>query len=85
MPSRTGVAPKSYLLEGQPRSTSNVNPSRAYVGNCRQCHYGVLSLNLRLKYLGGQTWTYAISFHQRPFKTNVNLDGKITIVDSCNL
>ena len=66
-PVRIRVLPKSYIPEGQPRSTKSANPSRAHVGNCRQCQYSGLSVNLRLKYLGGRTWTATILFHKIPF------------------
>ena len=70
--------PKPYRRQGQPRSSRNENTSRAYVGNCQQCQYGRLSMKLRLKYWGGQTWTATIFFHQSPFRTNSNF--KITSV-----
>ena len=36
------VVPKSYRLEGQPRSTRNEYPIRSAFGNSRQIQYGDL-------------------------------------------
>ena len=39
---RKSVVPKSYRLEGQPRSTRNEYPIRLAFGNSRQIQYGDL-------------------------------------------
>ena len=87
----TTTSPKCLSKkEGQPRSTGNKNPSRAYVGDYQQCHYGGLSLNMRLDYLAG--WTNMdnhnfISSKSFALKKKLRILGSKTasvFVDSCN-